>query len=235
VALGERSASYNRIAMSRLLPTTVLVRFVLGILAAIGLSVFCLGAKQFVMPVAQSAKSYPARDEHSDEAVTLALDPYDMADKANIFSVRYNQLGMLPILLVVTNDGDQPVLLAGMKAELVTVDRAKLSPVTPDDIERRLSHPSASANRYPLPFPTKRAKGGVSQEAREEIENAQFGAKAVEPHSTQAGFLFFDVQGVATPLAGAHFYLTGVRNAQGHELMYFEVPLEKYLSAPAKH
>lgn len=221
--------------MSRLLPTTVLVRFVLGILAAIGLSVFCLGAKQFVMPVAQSAKSYPARDEHSDEAVTLALDPYDMADKANIFSVRYNQLGMLPILLVVTNDGDQPVLLAGMKAELVTVDRAKLSPVTPDDIERRLSHPSASANRYPLPFPTKRAKGGVSQEAREEIENAQFGAKAVEPHSTQAGFLFFDVQGVATPLAGAHFYLTGVKNAQGHELMYFEVPLEKYLSAPVKH
>jgi hypothetical protein len=215
--------------------TTVLVRFVLGILAAIGLSVFCLGAKQFVMPVAQPAKSYPARDEHSDEAVTLALDPYDMADKANIFSVRYNQLGMLPILLVVTNDGDQPILLAGMRAELVTVDRAKLSPVTPDDIERRLSHPSASANRYPLPFPTKRAKGGVSHEAREEIENAQFGAKAVEPHSTQAGFLFFDVQGVATPLAGAHFYLTGVRNAQGHELMYFEVPLEKYLSAPAQH
>jgi hypothetical protein len=220
--------------MSRCRPTTVLVRFVIGILAAIGLSVFCLGAKQFVMPVPQPAKTYPARDEHSDEAVTLALDPYDMGDKANIFSVRYNQIGMLPILLVVTNDGDQPVLLAGMKAELVTVDRAKLSPVTPDDIERRLSHPSTSANRYPLPFPTKRAKGGVSQETREEIENAQFGAKAVEPHSTQAGFLFFDIQGVPTPLAGAHFYLTGVRNAQGHELMYFEVPLEKYLSAPAK-
>jgi hypothetical protein len=220
--------------MSRWGPTTVLVRFAIGILAALGLSVFCLGAKQFVMPVPQPAKTYPARDEHRDEAVTLALDPYDMGDKANIFSVHYNRIGMLPILLVVTNDGDQPVLLAGMKAELVTVDRAKLSPVTPDDIERRLSHPSTSANRYPLPFPTKRAKGGVSQETREEIENAQFGAKAVEPHSTQTGFLFFDVQGLPTPLAGAHFYLTGVKNAQGHELMYFEVPLEKYLSAPAK-
>lgn len=220
--------------MSRCRPTTVLVRCAMGILAAIALSVFCLGAKQFVMPVAQPAKTYPARDEHRDEGVTLALDPYDMGDKANIFSVRYNQIGMLPILLVVTNDGDQPVLLAGMKAELVTVDRAKLSPVTPDDIERRLSHPSTSANRYPLPFPTKKAKGGVSPETREEIENAQFGAKAVEPHSTQAGFLFFDVQGLLTPLAGAHFYLTGVKDAQGHELMYFEVPLEKYLSAPAK-
>ena len=44
-------------------------------LAAIALSVLCLGAKQFVMPAAQPAKTYPARDEHSDEAVTLALDP----------------------------------------------------------------------------------------------------------------------------------------------------------------
>ena len=163
----------------------------MGILAAIGLSVFCLGAKPFVMPVPQPAKTYPARDEHSDEAVTLALDPYDMGDKANIFSVRYNQIGMLPILLVVTNDGDQPVLLAGMKAELVTVDRAKLSPVTPDDIERRLSHPPRRARTGILcPFPPRRPRAGVSQETREEIENAQFGAKAVEPHSTQAGFLF---------------------------------------------
>src|ERR1700680_3927877 len=83
VALGEQTASYNRIAMSRFRPTTTVVRLVMGILAAIGLSVLCLGAKQFVMPAAQPAKTYPARDEHSDEAVTLALDPYDMADKAN--------------------------------------------------------------------------------------------------------------------------------------------------------
>lgn len=77
-------------------------------------------------------------------------------------------------------------------------------------------------------------KGGVGQQAIEEIENSQFGAKAVEPHSTQIGFLFFDVQGISEPLAGAHFYLTGVRNAQGNEMMYFEVPLEAYLNAPAK-
>ena len=87
--------------------------------------------------------------------------------------------------------------------------------------------PKASPGRYPLPFPTKKVGGGVREQAREEIENAQFGAKAVEPHGTQAGFLFFDVQGISRPLAGAHFYLTGVRNAKGSELMYFDVPLEK--------
>jgi len=136
---------------------------------------------------------------------------------------------------VVTNDGDQPVQLADMKAQLVTVNRAKISPAAQDDIERRLARPSASgANRYPIPIPTSKVKGGVSKQARDELEKAIFVARAVEPHSTQAGFLFFDVGGISTPLAGAHFYLTGVRDGKGNELMYFEVPLEKYLSAPAK-
>jgi hypothetical protein len=85
-----------------------------------------------------------------------------------------------------------------------------------------------------LPIPSKKVKGAVSQKDQEEIQSAQFGARAVEPHSTQSGFLFFDVSGISTPLAGAHFYLTGVRDAKGNEMMYFEIPLEKYLSAPLK-
>ncbi len=197
------------------------------------LSILCLASKDLVMPTARPAKTYPACDQHPLENVAVAVDPYDMADKANIFSVHYSEQGFMPIFVVVTNDGDQPVSLAGMKADLITVDRTKISPATPDDIYRRLSHPSANAGRTtPIPFPTKKVKGTVSKQAQEEIQNAQFGARAVEPHSTQSGFMFFDVSGISTPLAGAHFYLTGVRDAKGNELMYFEVALEKYLSAP---
>jgi len=190
--------------------------------------------KQFAMPPALPAKSYPAHDQHPLEVVTIAVDPYDLADKANIFSVHYGDIGFLPIFVVITNEGSEPVELSGMKAQLVTSNRAKLSPAADEDIARRLARPSANTNRYPVPFPTKKVKGGLSKEAMEEIQNAQFVAKAVEPHSTQVGFLFFDVSGISVPLAGAHFYLTGVRDAKGNELMYFEVPLEKYLSAPAK-
>lgn len=190
--------------------------------------------KDFVMPKADPAKTYPAHDEHSDERVTVALDPYDMADKAVIFKTKYQDAGLLPIMLIITNDGDQPISMTGLKAQLVTVDRIKLSPASEDDIYRRLSKPSANTNPSPLPFPTKKVKGGVSKEAANEIENAPFRAKAVEPHNTQSGFLFFDVSGISTPLAGAQFYLSGVYDAKGNQLMYFEVPLEKYLSAPAK-
>ena len=185
------------------------------------------------MPQAQPAKTYPAHDEHPLENVAVGADPYDLAEKTTIFSVRYSEIGFMPIFVVVTNDGSQPVELSGMKAQLVTVNRAKLAPANEDDIARRLTRPSANTNKYPIPFPTKKIKGGLSKQALEEIQNAQFVAKAVEPHSTQSGFLFFDVSDLSTPLAGAHFYLTGVRDAKGNELMYFEIPLEKYLSAPA--
>jgi hypothetical protein len=194
----------------------------------------CLAAKEFVMPQARPAKTYPAHDEHPLENVAVGVDPYDLAEKTTIFSVRYSEIGFMPIFVVVTNDGSQPVELSGMKAQLVTVNRAKLAPANEDDIARRLTRPSANTNKYPIPFPTKKVKGGLSKQALEEIQNSQFVAKAVEPHSTQSGFLFFDVSDQSTPLAGAHFYLTGVRDAKGNELMYFEIPLEKYLSAPTR-
>jgi hypothetical protein len=192
-----------------------------------------VAGEHFVMPSAQPAKTYPAHDEHSSEGVSVALDPYDMADKASIFSVHYNDVGLMPIFLVITNDGDQPVSLSGMKAELVTIDRSKIPPATEDDIYRRIGKPPGNVSQNPLPWP-KKAKGSVSKDAMDEIQNAQFAARAVEPHSTQSGFMFFDVSGISTPLAGANFYLTGVHDAKGNELMYFEVPLEKYLSAPSK-
>jgi len=197
------------------------------------LSLVCLASKQFAKPAARPAKTYPARDEHPTEGVTVAIDPYDMADKAQIFSVNYRDEGFLPVFLIVTNDGDQPISLTGMKPELVTASRAKLSPATTDDLYRRLSHPARNDSPYPLPFPRKKIKGAVGKQAMQEIESAQFRAKAVEPHTTQSGFLFFDITGISTPLAGAHFYLTGLRDAKGNEVMYFEVPLEKYLRAPA--
>jgi hypothetical protein len=196
-------------------------------------SAVCLAGKEFVKPAARAATTYAANDQHQDEAVTVALDPYDMADKAQIFTVPYSEMGFLPILVIVTNDGDRPISLVGTKAQLTTVDRTKLLPLTADDIYRRLSRPSRNdASPIPVPLPRRKVKGGVSRQAMDEIQNAQFAAKAVEPHTTQAGFMFFDVGGISAPLAGARFYLTGVRNEKGDELLYFEIALEKYLSAP---
>jgi hypothetical protein len=208
--------------------------FVLGSLLVCCLT--AMGAKEFVMPDAHPARTYPAHDEHPQDKVTIAVDPYDVEYKASIFSVNYRNYGLLPVFFIVTNESDQPIALSDMKAELVTVNRSKLSPASTDELVRRLSHPSRSAtSAKPLPIPlpgSKKVKGAVSQKTMDEIDRSQFEARAVEPHSTARGFLFFDVSDVSNPLAGATFYLTEVRDGKGNDLMYFEIPLEKYLSAP---
>jgi len=200
--------------------------------AVLVLSLLCFAAKEFSMPKAKPAASYPAHDYHSNEKVTVAVDPYDTPAKAAIFVVPYRDLDLLPIFVVVTNDSDAPVVLTTIKAQLVGGDGTKMNPATEDDIYRRVSHPNASGARVPLPFPTKRVKGGVNTKEWNEITNAQFKAKAVEPRSSQAGFLFFDVSDVSKPLPGAHFYLTGVRDSSGNDLMYFEVALDPALQKP---
>ena len=204
------------------------LRFVVNVAGVLCLLVTCVVlAKDFVKPTAQPAKTYALRDLHSDENVGAAVDPYDSAEKAQIFNVKWNEEGFLPIFLVVTNDGDQPISLGRMEAQLITSHREKLSAATNDELYRRLSHISAGGPKYPTPFPRTKVKGAVSKKALDEMGAAQFSAKAVEPHSTQSGFVFFDVSGIPSPLAGGRFYLTGLRDAKGNELLYFEIPFEK--------
>ncbi len=194
--------------------------------------------KGFVAPKVYHANTYPARDEHPMEHVSIAVDPYDMPDKtAGVFRVPYKEAGFVPIRLIISNDGDSTLVASDMKVELVTVRKIKIQPAVPDDIYRRISKQGKRPDEprtVPIPIPRK-VKPSVSKEAQDEIVNSGFLARAVEPHTTQAGFLYFDVEGISNPLAGAHLYVTGLRDAGGQELMYFEIPLEKYLGYRPGH
>ena len=77
---------------------------------------------------------------------------------------------------------------------------------------------------FPLPG-TGGNKNKKAQQQLDELNRAKFSAFAVEPHSTQSGFLFFDIEDIRNPVQGAHIYLTGVRDAGGTELMYFDIPV----------
>jgi hypothetical protein len=187
------------------------------------------GAKDFVPPRASNATAYPCKDTHPTEHITAAVDVYSSSPKADIFITRFNDEGILPVFLVITNDGDQPIAVNNMQAELVTGRRSKLEALDVDDIFRRVAHirgnstnPNPHAGPIPLPGGTKNKR---AQQQYDELTRAKFTAAAVEPHSTQSGFLFFDVQGVSQAVDGAHIYLTGIRNSAGQELMYFEIAL----------
>jgi hypothetical protein len=190
------------------------------------------GESKFVPPKTYPAQTFPARDDHKQEQVSIAADPYDMPDKAAIFRVPYKEAGFLPIQLIVTNDGDQELDLHAMKVEYVTVHRVKVLPAVPADIYRRIARQGSrpdQPSRNPLPFPRKQVKPSVSKEDKEEIQAAGFAWTSVPARSTRAGFFFFDVEGIAQPLAGGVLYVSGL-SAGGKELFYFSIPMEKYLT-----
>lgn len=183
--------------------------------------------KDFVLPRAENANTYPCKDAHPTEKVTAAIDLYNTSPKDNIFITPYNQEGILPVFLVISNDGDQPITVNDMEVQLVTGRNAKLDGLSTDDVFRRVAHISGSTDAPARvgPIPLSGNKNKKAQKQYEEIQNAKFEARAVEPHTTKSGFIFFDVEGVKQPLDGAHIYLTGVRDIGGTELMYFEIPV----------
>jgi hypothetical protein len=181
--------------------------------------------KRFNPPPAGNANSYPLHETHADEKVAIALDPVDTPEKAKVFSVNYKGYGFYPVRLIITNDSDQTLMLQNVKIELITAHRDKLQPATDADIYRRLVKPNKAGNPGPkLPFPTPK-KEPLSKEAREEYESAQFLIVPVTPHSTHAGYLFFDVMD-APMEPGAHLQVSGIK-AGSQELFYFDIPIDR--------
>jgi hypothetical protein len=190
--------------------------------------------KPFTPPAATHPKTYAAHETHEDEKVSIAIDPYDMPDKAKIFRINYKEKGFLPIRVIIANDSDNYLMLNDLKVEYITVKRDKIEPATNQDLFRRImktaNRPGAGGPkvRLPIPVPSKQ-KTAINKDDAAEIDAAQFTPAPVDPHSLRSGFLFFDVSGIDTPMAGAHVYFSGMKSG-GKELFYFDIPLEKYLT-----
>jgi hypothetical protein len=203
--------------------------YLTALITALVLAAF---ARDFVMPRLVPATTMAARDTHPQEKLTLGIDAYNTPEKASLFHPDMLAHSVLPVLVVFTNDGDETIVLSHANFQLVTRDRAKADPFSLDDLRRAFTAIRAPRSRtqdqIPIPFPGKnKAHGGLSPKDRDELEHASFAARDVQPHASQQGFLFFDVSDLENPTQGARLFATGINDAHGHELMYFEVPLGK--------
>ncbi len=187
----------------------------------------CLGARAEHKPdPAKPAAQYPAHV--SQNGVTVAADPYSSAARVDVFRVNYLDYNFMPIRLIVTNDTDKPVSLSDARILLLPREGQAVNAGEPEDVERRVSHRDRAGTTIPV-GPLKLHTKGKNSDSKVEADFSEYeySALAVEPHTTRAGFLFYDIEGLGkNPLTGAKFVLRKMRDSDGKEMFAFEVPLD---------
>jgi hypothetical protein len=191
-------------------------------------------ASDHTQPPLQPATAFAAVEVHPDEKVAIAAEPYDTKEKESIFRVDYLSHGVMPVRLIVTNQGDKPISLRDARILFQTASGDRIQAAEPDDVERLMTRKEREGKSIPLPggLPKIKLKPKASnKEIEEDFDNFEYGALVVEAHSTRAGFLFYDVSDLSHPLRGAKLHLHALRNSDGNELFFFEIPFDKYLQS----
>ena len=185
-------------------------------------------------PPVQPATSFAAVEVHENEKVAIAADPYDTKQKESIFRVDYLGHGVMPVRLIVTNNGDKPISLRDARILFQTRSGDQIQAADPEDVERLMTRKEREGGRIPMPgpIPTIKLKPKASnKDVEEDFNTFEYGALVVEPHTTRAGFLFYDVSQLADPLKGSKLHLHKLRDADGKELFFFEIPFDKYVQS----
>lgn len=191
-------------------------------------------ASDHTPPPVQPATSFAAVEVHDDEKVAIAAEPYDTKEKASIFKVDYLSHGVMPVRLIVTNNGDRPISLRDARILFLTAGGDKIQAAEPEDVERLMTRKEREGGKVPMPGPIPAIKlkpKASDKEIEQDFDTFEYQALVVEPHTTRAGFLFYDVSDLDHPLRGAKLHLHELRDADGKELFYFEIPFDKYLKS----
>jgi hypothetical protein len=185
-------------------------------------------------PPVQAATSFAAVEVHEKEKVAIAAEPYDTKEKESIFRVDYLSHGVMPVRLIVTNNGDRPISLRDARILFQTAAGDRIQAAEPEDVERLMTRKEREGKKIPMPGPIPNIKmkpKASNKDIEADFDQFEYGALAVEAHTTRAGFLFYDVSELDHPLSGAKLHLHKLRDADGNELFFFEIPFDKYLQS----
>jgi hypothetical protein len=193
-----------------------------------------VAASDHVPPKVQPATSFADVEVHDEENVAIAAEPYDTREKESIFRVDYLSHGVMPVRLIVTNNGSRPISLRDARILFQTAAGDRIQAAEPEDVERLMTRKEREGGKIPLPGPIPAIKlkpKASNKEIEDDFNTFEYQALVVEPHTTRAGFLFYDVSELDDPLKGAKLHLHELRDADGKELFYFEIPFDKYLKS----
>jgi|HubBroStandDraft_4_1064222.scaffolds.fasta_scaffold175813_2 hypothetical protein len=168
------------------------------------------------------AASYESHQ--TSEKVTIGVAAYVSDEETRPVFGKHNpyNYGVLPVLVVIQNDGPKTIRVDPLELVLVSPNRDRVDPTPAKDV--RFLTASSRPSTAPSPIPTGMPKIGAHKNPLDtwEIEGRAFAAKMLPPGQSASGFVYFQ----SGFQRGSSLYLSGLREADsGKELLYFEIPL----------
>ncbi|MFL6448079.1 MAG: hypothetical protein ACJ746_10380 [Bryobacteraceae bacterium] len=166
------------------------------------------------------AASYP---HQTSGPVTIGAKVYnkeELTDSAFGKKLDLLKYGVLPVLLVVENNGKEAVDLQRLEVNLVASDGRHAPAVSPDELIH-LGSPSKRPGIKQTPIPMPKKKNPLNSP---ELVMRSFSAKMLPPGDSASGFFYFEAKSEPKD----KLYVNGMREARsGKEIFYFEFPLEE--------
>ncbi len=142
------------------------------------------------------------------------------------------KLSLVPVKLIVTNEGADDVLIEGEPARLIDSFGDRYRPLSGEELfelvakmERGRSGPPVRIG-IPLPGGSKAAER--LGQVRRLLDQVLLASSVAPRGETRAFFLFFKIPNEKGHFEGAHLYLPELRNMRtGEELMFLEFALAK--------
>ena len=169
---------------------------------------------QHPAPPPGTADQYPAFERHAADHLSIAADPYDTPEEASIFRVDYTSANIIPIRIIITNEGDTPTRSTMRASTSLPPPETKFPPPDRAMPSEPSTAPPILATKIPI-GPIKIGGKGKNQDKKieQDFSEFQYSAIAVEPHTTRAGFLFYDLQDLESPLYTARISSCAVSRA----------------------
>lgn len=163
------------------------------------------------------ASSYPSHQKVGPLVVAAVKFETD-AETKPLFGINPNEYGVLPVLLILENQGGETLMLDRMRVSY-QYRREEVLPTPAHELPSILAPRRPRVGmRAPVPLPKKK-----NPLARVEFESRAFSAKTLLKGETAHGFLYFETR----HQRGAILYITGIREGvSGQELFYAEVPID---------
>ena len=183
----------------------------------------CAADKEPAVFRPDAAARYP--HHQTNDKVTIAADPYVSGEKVQTAFGKLNpyEYGVLPVLVVIQNDGNQSIRLDRIQASYTGPQGVKVEATPAGDVRYLRGPDRPKVVQGGPPGVGKIGRGKKNPLSAWEIEGRAFAAKMLPAGQTASGFFYFQT-GLQR---GATLYLSGLADAaSGQELFYFEIPLE---------